>query len=123
MPAALQTDVFAGGRVEMVEFVLDAEHGGGARRQDAWPRPTCRTESVLASIIRGDRVIIPGGRDRFEDGDRIVVIASPAAAKEWAQRLSTREERGIEQVVDRRRRRDRPADRPLPVAPRAAGAA
>ena len=44
-------------------------------------------------------MIIPGGADRFEHDDRIVVIASPAAAKEWARRLSTREERGIEQVV------------------------
>ncbi len=98
MPAAVQTDVFAGGRVEMVEFVLDAEHGSSLVGRTV-AEADVPAESVLASIIRGDRVLIPGGRDRFEDDDRIVVIASPAAAKEWAQRLSTREERGIEQVV------------------------
>lgn len=98
MPAAVQTDVFAGGLVEMVEFALDAEHG-----VDLVGRTVAEADvpddSVLASIIRGQSVIIPGGADRFELDDRLVVIASPRAAKEWAQRLSTREERGIEQVV------------------------
>jgi trk system potassium uptake protein TrkA len=98
MPAAVQTDVFAGGRVEMVEFALDAEHEGGLVGRTV-AEAGVPDESVLASIIRGDRVIIPGGQDRFELDDRLVVIASPAAAKQWAERLSTREERGIEQVV------------------------
>ncbi len=86
-PSAVQTDVFAEGRVELVEFVVDPTHAGGlvgatlaeARIPD---------ESVVASIIRPDRVIIPTGSDRIEAGDRIVLIASPAAAREWAQRLS-----------------------------------
>jgi trk system potassium uptake protein TrkA len=98
MPAAVQTDVFAGGKVEMVEFVVDGEHGGDLVGRSV-AEAGVPDQSVLASIIRGDRVIIPGGSDRFEDGDRVVVIASPSAAKEWAHRLSTREERGIEQVV------------------------
>jgi trk system potassium uptake protein len=98
MPAAVQTDVFAGGQVEMVEFVLDTEHDGGLAGKTV-AEAGVPDESVLASIIRGDRVIIPGGPDRLERDDRLVVIASPAAAKEWAHRLSTREERGVEQVV------------------------
>jgi trk/ktr system potassium uptake protein len=86
-PSAVQTDVFAEGRVEMVEFVVDPQHGAGfVGRTLAEAR--IPPDSVVASIIRPDRVIIPRGDDRIEAGDRLVLIASPAAAREWARRLS-----------------------------------
>lgn len=86
-PNAVQTDVFAEGRVEMVEFAIDPVDAGGLvgrRLADA----QIPADSVVASIIRPDRVIIPRGDDTIEVGDRIVLIASPAAAREWARRLT-----------------------------------
>ncbi len=86
-PNALQTDVFAGGRVEMVEFAVDsADAGGLVGRTLAEAR--IPDGSVVASIIRPDRVIVPRGGDTIEAGDRLVLIASPAAAREWARRLA-----------------------------------
>ncbi len=99
MPTAVQTDVFADGRVEMVEFEVHTETApdvAGRTLADARIPEDC----VVASIIRGPEVIIPGGRDRIEDGDRLVVIASAAAAHDWAQRLSVGSGRkAVEQVV------------------------
>ena len=98
LPAAVQTDVFAEGRVQMAEFEVGTGHGdaligktiGGAGVPD---------ECVVASIIRGKSVIIPGGGDAIEDGDRLVFISSPDAAQEWAQRLAGPAARRAEEIV------------------------
>jgi trk system potassium uptake protein TrkA len=85
-PTAVQTDVFAGGLVEMIEYVVDVRSIGIAGRTVA--EIGVPDESVIASIFRGDRLIIPGGANRIEAGDRLVLIASPAAARDWARRLA-----------------------------------
>ena len=99
MPAAVQTDVFAGGRVEMVEFVLDAEHGGGARRQVGGRGR--RARRVRAGLDHPRRPRDHPGRRATASRTATASSSSPRRRprKEWAQRLSTREERGIEQVV------------------------
>ena len=67
-PNALQTDVFAGGRVEMVEFAVDAADAGGlVGRTLADAR--IPAESVVASIIRPDRADHPA-RQRRHRGRR-----------------------------------------------------
>jgi trk system potassium uptake protein len=84
IPAARQTDVFAEGQVQLVEFDVDAR---ADRNTIGVPLRDARTprDSRLASIIRGDALILPRGDDTIEPGDRIVVIGSPAAAKEWGE--------------------------------------
>jgi trk system potassium uptake protein TrkA len=94
LPGAIQTDAFAGGLAEMVEFEVHAdaaENVVGRRIADI----RIPDESVIASLIRADSVRIPGGGDVIEEGDRIVLIASPAASREWALRLARR---GVEEV-------------------------
>jgi len=91
IPAARQTDVFADGLVQMVEF--DVERDGAGPRAEAaeavigLPLREARipADSKVASIIRGDRVIVPRGNEAIMPGDRVVIIASPAAAREWSQ--------------------------------------
>ncbi len=87
VPAARQTDVFAGGQVQIVEFDVQegtsAETVGAPLRDAALP-----PDSKVAAIIRGDRMLLPGGNDRIEPGDRIVVIGSPQAAQEWSGLLA-----------------------------------
>jgi trk/ktr system potassium uptake protein len=84
IPAARQTDVFAGGLVQMVEFDVEVE-----RTNDVVGVPLREAripdESKVASIIRGDRVIVPRGDEAIQHGDRIVIIGSPTAAKEWSK--------------------------------------
>lgn len=85
--AALQTDVFAEGQVQLVEF--DVAEGGGQGvigiplREAKQP-----ADARVAAIIRAGEMILPGGGDVIMPGDRIVVIGSPAAAKSWGHLLA-----------------------------------
>ena len=87
VPAARQTDVFAEGQVQLVEFDVttsaDPSLLGTPLRTAPIP-----FESRVAAIIRGDSVVIPRGDERIEAGDRIVVIGSPHAAQMWGELIS-----------------------------------
>jgi trk system potassium uptake protein len=97
VPAARQTDVFAEGQVQIVEF--DVENGASADvvgvplRDATFPR-----DSKVAAIIREEQMLLPGGDDRIAPADRIVVIGSPAAAQAWSTLLAP-EEASVRDVV------------------------
>ena len=86
VPAARQTDIFAEGQVQIVEFDVDEnaapELVGVPLRRAATPH-----DSKVAAIIRSGQTILPGGDTEILPGDRIVVIGSPEAAKEWSELL------------------------------------
>ena len=113
IPAARQTDVFADGLVQMVEFEVDTTAASPNGLPD--DRAGDRTEadgvigielrearipgsSKVASIIRGDRVIVPRGNEAIMPGDRVVIISSPEAAREWS-RIMTPRTRAVDDVV------------------------
>ena len=85
VPAARQTDVFADGQVQVGEFDVDEEASAvlDVPLRDA----DIPADSKVAAIIRGDETILPGGDDQIRNGDRIVVIGSPAAIKAWSTLL------------------------------------
>ena len=97
VPAARQTDVFADGQVQMVEFdvpdAADAKVVGVPLREAFIP-----ADSKVASIIRGDRMIVPRGDESILPGDRIIIIGSPDAALEWS-RLMVSGDRVLDDVV------------------------
>ncbi|MDH4345998.1 MAG: NAD-binding protein, partial [Thermoleophilia bacterium] len=96
--AAVQTDVFADGQVQIVEF--DVEPGGGQGIVDS-PLREARIphDSKVASIIRGESMTLPGGDDVIHTGDRIVVIGSPEAARHWGEILAPWETEVTDVVV------------------------
>ena len=118
IPAARQTDVFADGLVQMVEFDVDvderrertpdvalseaaleaARDGGNGVIGRPLREARIPASSKVASIIRGDRVIVPRGNEAILPGDRIVIIGSPDAAREWG-RIITRAKRAVDDVV------------------------
>ena len=121
VPAAKQTDVFADGQVQIVEFDVPRDGGDepagvpltrAAERAAARPpaagfdgvvglplrEATVPADSKVASIIRGDRVIVPRGDESILPGDRIIVIGSPDAARTWS-RIMARGERLVDDVV------------------------
>ena len=122
VPAARQTDVFADGQVQIVEFDVAAPErpapvAGGTLLQaaeSAARRPRGRrfedvvgpplrdaalpANSKVASIIRGQEIALPRGEERIRPGDRIVVIGSPEAAREWS-RLLTPKRRKVDEIV------------------------
>jgi trk/ktr system potassium uptake protein len=88
VPAARQTDVFAEGQVQIVEFEVDQRLEGdpiGLPLREARRIPE---DSKVASIIRGDTMILPRGDETIQSGDRVVVIGSPPAARAWSELLS-----------------------------------
>ena len=97
MPSARQTDVFADGQVQIVEFEIaaDADTAIVGRKLSEAPIPD---DSRVIAIIRGDSSTLPGGNDMIEPGDRIVVIGSPTAAREWSTLLAP-DEHAVEDVV------------------------
>jgi trk system potassium uptake protein TrkA len=87
VPAARQTDVFADGRVQMVEFDIQEDHPEDEIVGKQLAEARLPPDSKVVSIIRGNRVLIPRGRDVIQPGDRIVVIGSPAAARAWSDEV------------------------------------
>ena len=88
VPAAVQTDIFAEGQVQMVEYeVTELANpdvlGKPLRECGLVPR-----DSRLVAIIRGDLMIIPRGDTVITSGDRLVVVGSPEAAQAWGDLLS-----------------------------------
>ena len=98
MPAARQTDVFANGQVQIVEFDVpegaDSSVVGRPLREAPLP-----SDSRVFGIIRGDTLTLPGGGESLRAGDRIVVIGSPTAAREWGRLLAPGEEAVRDVVV------------------------
>jgi trk system potassium uptake protein TrkA len=98
VPAARQTDVFADGQVQIVEFDVPDGPGMGSvgvpLRDAEIPQ-----DSKVAAIIRGDRMLLPGGDDAIGPGDRIVVIGSPQAAQAWSELLAPGEGKVRDVVV------------------------
>jgi trk system potassium uptake protein len=97
VPAARQTDVFANGQVQIVEF--DVQEGAaptvvGVPLRDAAIPP----DSKVASIIRGDDTILPRSDAVIRSGDRVVVIGSPRAAQQWSMLMGSATGR-VEDVV------------------------
>ncbi len=97
MPAARQTDVFARGQVQIVEFDVaeGADHAVvGKRLRDA----RLPDNSRVLSIIRDETMTLPRGEETIREGDRIVVIGSPEAARAWGGLLAPGEAT-VEDVV------------------------
>ena len=98
LPAARQTDVFADGQVQIVEFDVEPDvHApeviGKSLREARIP-----SDSKVAAIIRGNQSIVPRGDVSIEIGDRVIIIGSPRAAREWSETLS-REKARVDDVV------------------------
>jgi trk system potassium uptake protein TrkA len=121
VPAARQTDVFADGQVQIVEFDVPGESRNGEDAalanlplSEAAPRAASRDirrgrvigrqlreayippDSKVAGIIRGGEMRLPRGTEAIRPGDRIIIIGSPAAAREWSELMAP----GAEKVED-----------------------
>jgi trk system potassium uptake protein TrkA len=88
VPAARQTDVFADGRVQIVEFDVPAQAPDGPVIGKPLNQGDIPRESRVVAIIRGERLILPRGGESIEPGDKIVVIGSPAAARAWSRLIA-----------------------------------
>jgi trk system potassium uptake protein len=99
IPAARHTDVFADGKVQVVEFDVPADAEGNAVIGRPLRQAEIPANSKVAGLIRGQRMVVPRGDERIRAGDRVVVIGSPAAARAWSRVVSRHEERVDDAVV------------------------
>ena len=74
-PAATSIEPFAKGRVELMEFALDAGNALiGKSLVEINKRFSFRV--LICAVQRGQEVFIPGGSDVLEAGDRIYLVSS-----------------------------------------------
>jgi trk system potassium uptake protein TrkA len=88
LPAARQTDVFAEGKVQIVEFDVPADAGDDGLVGRPLKSARIPADSKVAGLIRAGRMIFPRGEEEIRPGDRVVVIASPDSARTWSDRLA-----------------------------------
>jgi trk system potassium uptake protein len=98
IPAARQTDVFADGKVQIVEFDVPETSTDGPVIGRPLREAEIPQESKVVAIIRGNQLILPRGGEAIRPCDRIVVIASPASARMWS-RLIGKSDQEIEDIV------------------------
>lgn len=98
IPAARQTDVFADGKVQIVEFDVPKEAPAGAVIHRPLKEAEIPENSRVVAIIRGKELLRPRGTETIEPGDRIVIIAAPASARRWS-RLITHSEQEVDDLV------------------------
>lgn len=79
IPSAIDAEYFADGKVEMMEFVVPADHSLVGRPMQELHLANC---CIVSALFRHAEVIIPHGEDRIEANDHLVVIGKPAAMKE-----------------------------------------
>ena len=98
VPAARQTDVFADGKVQIVEFDVPEASGEGPVIGRPLREAEIPANSKVVAIIRGKELILPRGSEAIRPCDRIVVIGSPASARSWS-RVIARSSEEVEDVV------------------------
>ena len=96
LPAAIDVDPFAGGRVQMAEF----EISDACPIVDQTVAEADRFDSLtFAAVIRDDEVVIPDGETIIAAGDRVVVIGTPESVRSFADRLEPTHANGAAEEV------------------------
>ncbi|MBW6470655.1 MAG: Trk system potassium transporter TrkA [Methanosarcinaceae archaeon] len=79
IPSAIDAEVFADGKVEMMEFVVRPENTlVGKQMQNLQLSDCC----IVSALFRDAEVIIPHGQDMIKANDHMVVIGKPEAMKD-----------------------------------------
>ncbi len=99
IPAARQTDVFADGKVQIVEFDVPQDAGTGPVIGRPLREAEIPQDSKVVAIIRGKELVMPRGGESIEPGDRIVIIAAPASARQWSRLISHNQQQVDDLVV------------------------
>ncbi len=93
-PGAVDVESFAQGKVQLRQLRVepDSEVAGQALRDVDLPAP-----SLIASLVRGDGVVIPGGKDILHEGTDAIIIGGAMAFDEIERRFGheTREAKRV----------------------------
>lgn len=94
VPGALDVETFAGGRIQLVEYRLEA---GGPLTLAPIAELHLPRGSLVVAVKRGERFFIPNGGTQLLPNDKIIVMGSPAAMREVQDRVmvGTPQRKGI----------------------------
>ncbi len=96
LPAAVDVDPFAGGRVQMAEFEISEQcpvTNQTVEQADEYDSLT------FAALLRNGEVVIPDGGTVIKAGDRVVVIGSPESVHNFADALAPDHATGSDEEV------------------------
>lgn len=81
-----------GGQAEVMEFIVhsDCSAINLPIKKLGFPK-----EAIIATIVRGDDIIIPHGSDEIKEGDRIIVLSNTKVITEIKKIFSIREGKGV----------------------------
>jgi len=78
-PSAIDAEMFAGGKVQMMEFAIRPDNRYvGKHMQDLKLDDCC----IVSAIFRENEIIIPRGDDVIKKNDRMVIIGKPRAMED-----------------------------------------
>ncbi len=85
-PSAIKIETFSKGRVELLKFRLpEGSPIAGLTVKDAMIK--IRTDVLICTVERGEDAYIPKGDFVFAERDIVSIIASPASAKQFFQKI------------------------------------
>lgn len=83
-PSAIDAEVFASGKVQMMEFAIHPENKiVGKQIQDLNLDECC----IVSAIFRKEEIIIPHGNDLIKANDHVVIVGKPKAMENLARVL------------------------------------
>lgn len=85
-PSAIKVEIFGGGRVELLEFVVPE---GSALDNCSLMEISHKIKSrvLVVAVERGEEVIIPNGQFVLHSGDRISIVAEPMHARGFFHKI------------------------------------
>ncbi len=83
VPGARQADFFLDGEIQVLEFDL-SRRAPPALCERPLSELTLPLQSRVVAIVREGRQITPDGHEMLLPGDRVIVIGSRAAARQWS---------------------------------------
>lgn len=97
-PALLETDVFAKGKIKVVQVSPgeDAPVLGSQIREIYWPKG-----ANLAAIFRKSDVIVPQGSDVIQPGDRVVIVGDDKAIRDTKELLGIKGKLGEDAPIQK----------------------
>jgi len=77
-PSAIDAEVFAGGKVQMMEFAIRPENKMVGKQIQSLNLDEC---CIVSAIFRKEEIIIPHGDDLIKADDHVVIVGKPKAVE------------------------------------------
>ncbi|MBN1517933.1 Trk system potassium transporter TrkA [Candidatus Sumerlaeota bacterium] len=90
-PAAVAIENFAGGRLQMRQFCMNADHAFTGLSLAAL-RPHLPDDMLIVLIGRGDELIVPWGSLTLEAGDRVTALGFPDSVEKFGETFIAEEQ-------------------------------